>query len=146
MAHTTAAPQSVGSILKKLEELGGDGFTFGPLYRSDLDNADRERLTLAKRLHHAGEIAQQVYFEKLTLWRRGETHCAYCLNELVELRHTRVVMDKLLHLSCAEKFDSEWCAWGGRVEVTAAGRAALNDANDAWEQDEESRQLAAGDR
>jgi hypothetical protein len=126
MADTTGGPQSLSEVIKKLEELGGAGFNFGPSYFADLRDADLTRLRTAKRLLAGSDIAKEIYLEKLRMWRGGATHCAYCTCELIELRHARAVGTKLLHLGCAEKFEKEYSEWLGRsVTITDAGRAAL---------------------
>ena len=131
MADTTGGPISLAAVIKRLEELGGAAFTFGPAYFSDLALADRERLRTAKRLLAGTEIARTIYFERLRLWRGGATHCAWCQNELIELRHCRAIGDRLLHLSCAHQYDRSYAEWSGSIEITAAGREALDHSTDA---------------
>jgi hypothetical protein len=126
MADSTGGPTSLAEVIKRLEELGGAAFTFGPAYFSDLALADRERLRTAKRLLGGTELARTIYFEKLRLWRDGATHCAWCENELVELRHTRAIGGRLLHLGCAHQYDRSYAEWSGSIEITDAGREALN--------------------
>jgi hypothetical protein len=112
-------------VICQLEQLGGASFNFGPQYFADLENADRERMRTAKRLIAGGELARMVYLEKLRIYRDGATHCAWCSNALIELRHTRAIGGKLLHLSCADLFGRTYQEWSCRVELTSRGRAAL---------------------
>jgi hypothetical protein len=119
----------VGEVIRELEQLGGASFNFGPKYFADLDLADRERIRVAKRLAGDCALARQLYFEKLRLYcQEGATHCAYCMNAHLELRYTRAIGDRLLHLGCADKFDAEYREWSAAlVEITPAGRAALRE-------------------
>jgi len=116
----------VGEVIRELEQLGGAAFNFGPKYFANLFDADRERFRVAKQLVAGCDLAREIYLENLRLYRDGETTCAWCENSITELRHSRAIGDRLLHLSCAEKFDAEFRDWdAARVEITAAGRSAI---------------------
>ena len=117
-----AGPQSLRDTIRHLEEVGGAGFNFGCKYFADLELADRERLRTAKHLLAGCDLARAIYFAKLRMYRDGQWSCAWCENAFTELRHVEAVGSRLLHHACAEQF-SAWTA--GRVELTAAGSAAL---------------------
>jgi hypothetical protein len=107
-------------MIRELEQLGGASFNFGPKYFADLDLADRERIRVAKQLAGDCALARQLYLEKLRLYcQEGATHCAYCMNALPELRHTRAIGDRILRWI----FGQEGGGSRGDTDLRGAGSA-----------------------
>ena len=128
----TCAPQTLPSILRTLAAIDGEGARRDPTYYAGIANLGAARIRLAKALLRLNETERMRRLGVLRIWSRGETVCCFCMNAFHTLASVVECGGRLLHGECYQEHNREIASWiHSQVEITDAGRAALDEPSDA---------------
>ena len=131
-APGSRGPQTLPAILRTLAAIDAEGTRRDPAYYAGIANLGAARIRLAKALLRLNETERMRRLGVLRIWSRGETVCCFCMNAFHTLASVVECGGRLLHGECYQEHNREIASWiHSQVEITDAGRAALDEPSDA---------------